>query len=203
MHTVAATNNVQWSARLAVLPAVRGEKVEVADVTNVVKLVVTFATTVTARRHQGRAEEEVAGQQGTATGNAVSMLDSGESAPLPPQALPVKVERLTDVPDPPELVLSFKDKLRRSLDLDPLMPMATMLGNYKFNSLGEEHRGRVLDELGGAGFNDGDQQSEIFGGGRFGKVSLPEILTLDSELAYVSSENSATEFRVGFLLNAN
>ena len=65
-----------------------------ADVTNVVKLVVTFATTVTAHRHQGRAEEEVAVQQGTATGTAVSMLDSGESAPLP-QALPVKVERLS------------------------------------------------------------------------------------------------------------
>ena len=202
VHTVTATNNVQWSARLAVVPAVREEEVEEAD-TDVVKLVVTFATTVTARCHQGRAEDEAV-QQSTAAGTAASALDLGESALPPPQALPVEAERLTDVPDPPKPVLLFKNKQhhvddykevvsqlmvdvvsmvtaeflpkalprlpaplsvaghlgqglselettgeswhRCSLDIDAPMPMATMLGNYKPNYSGEEHRGRVFYE---------------------------------------------------------
>jgi hypothetical protein len=250
VHTVAATcNNVQWSARLAVLPAVRGEKVEVAD-TDVVKLRVTFATTVTVRRHQGRAEEETV-QQSAAAGTAASALDSGESALPPPQALPVEVERLTDVPDPPELARLFKNKPHhvddkevvpqpmanaismvttefspkapptspaswsvavqrgqalfelettgesshhRSLDIDAPMQMATMNGNYKFNSVGEELGGRVLYEPGNVLLSNYVQQSEILGRGRFGKVSSPEFSILDLEHANVFIENSTTKF---------
>ena len=248
VHTV--TNNVQWSARLAVVPAARAEEVEVAD-TDVVQLLVTFATTVTARCHQGRAEEEAV--QGTASGTAASALDSGESAPPPLQALPVKVERLTNVPDPPKPALLFQNKQhhvddykevvvpqlmvdvvspvtteflpkalprlpaplsvaghlgqdlselettgesshRRSLDIDPVKPIVSMNGNYKFNSSGDEHCGRVLYEPRGVLLGNYDQQTKIFGGGRFGKVSLPEISTLDLEHANVFLGNSATNF---------
>ena len=75
------------------------------------------------------------------------------------------------------------------------MPMATMLGNYKPNYSGEEHRGRVLYKprevfLG----NYVDQQFEFFGGGRFGKVSLPDISILDMEHASVFLGNATTIF---------
>jgi hypothetical protein len=74
------------------------------------------------------------------------------------------------------------------------MPIALTNGNYMFNSVGKAHRGRGLFELYGGVPSKCDQQSKFFGGGGFGKVSLPEILSLDSEHANVFLENSATKF---------
>jgi hypothetical protein len=94
-----------------------------------------------------------------------------------------------------ELETTGESSHRCSLDIDAPMPMATMLGNYKPNYSGEEHRGRVFYEprevfLG----NYVDQQFEFFGGGRFGKVSLPDISILDMEHASVFLGNSTTIF---------
>ena len=58
----------------------------------------------------------------------------------------------------------------------------------------DEHCGRVLYEPRGVLLGNYDQQTKIFGGGRFGKVSLPEISTLDLEHANVFLGNSATTF---------
>ena len=74
------------------------------------------------------------------------------------------------------------------------MPIATIIGNYKFNSVGEDHCGRVLYEPGNVLLGNYVQQSEIFGGGRFGKVSLPEFPVLDLEHANVFLENSTPMF---------